>query len=1532
MASSKRNFIAGRMNKSVDERLVPNGEYVDAMNVRLGSTEDSDIGSVENSKGNSLLATVTIAGQPLSANARCIGAFEDGVNETIYWFIHDSLNTATATDKADLIVSFNTKTETLKYHVVSFKNSLDVTNTTLNFNPQFLINNVNKVGDLLFFTDNYNPPRRINVNKSYGYATSITGVDEFSAEDILVIVKPPSYTPSILALQASEENTFMHERFICFAYRYRYSNNEYSATSQFTNPVFSPKPFSLNPDTFLNEGMVNSTDSSTVTYNTGGKDVVAIDILFKESASNTIKVIESINKKESNISNDVTQDYTFEDSKIFTILSSSEILRLYDNVPLKAKTQTVMGNRVMYGNYIEGYDLKRGTEATRLDYRVEHISNEIGSTSVTPTLVTTTYPVAGNAASLGKFSFFMGSLGFLDTGSVISISFSIKHSSFHAEASNTEPEPTQTTPKTDVSFEYTLINSYLTVAELVSSLDFQEKIGTFDNIKAAPLAEDGSTFTDIINAATPQELGFYDRLKSGINVVPSPIIVTGTDTSLTLTNITMAYSSDVDNAQDSNTFYELYDISDIYIELKDTNDSLSLHSNRGYEVAIIYVDEFNRATTALVSNDNNIHVPCKASDVQNKLKVTIPTTQKAPNFAKRYKFAVKPDAEGYETIYSLIYFNEELTNYTYFKLEGENAAKVEEGDRYIVKRSSSGVPNGCAYATVLSKESLAEGDIQTGIANLTTPEGVYMKILNSDFAAEYGSGSYISPGLQSERNDGGIRATLSYSGFEKSEVAGVMTNYQIPLGSNIKVTMDLYRNQKGNCDYWSYKYDRTFSSSQNYNDILEWWDGDNIALTLGGGNSNGGASMDYSADGFESGTGNTANCFMYKTATSDEIKFIVRGFSSCDSYSGGSSNIKVSFSVVLSNGAIVFETLPIDSLPDVWYEGQDSYPISEEGYHESNIGGDINQTSSVNAELTLGFHNCYTFGNGVESYKIRDSIKGKAMRLGNRVTTVSEQDYKQAKRSSDITYSGVFNDETNINRLNEFNLGLSNFKPLENSFGPINKMFARETDILTLQEDKVSYVLSSKGLLTDSSGGGILTSVPEVLGQQIARVEDFGISDNAESFTSYGSSKFFTDSKRGAVIQLKGSSASNESLNVISELGMRSWFRDLFSENFNTQKLGAFDPYMNEYVLSSNNIDVPKEEFIYSCGSRNQFTTDAISDSGVFSYKVDLGNDTGQVDFDVNVVSTEGVTVDIEWNGVTVATQLFAGEASQVMSFTKDLISPNQVTVTITNTDITATTVVEIESKCPTNNPLKVVAIVLTNNEDSGKSLHRNWAYTIGTQTNYSTLQVVNFYSSINNTYASSYKSYLGIQGQGSIPASGAEVSMWTLKTNTDTYDISNDPSVLPNDTFRWLVTDVDYSNNESDLNTLLPLTASITPSGAEPSYNAYFNVGAITGADKVLYLVWDLRKATESFLCFDADTTSVGLNSVCCECSCTESTTTYRVDNSGTTTITITYNSGVDSVVLLGDNYVDICSNSYPSYTPASAFNVSISTINCDC
>lgn len=162
MANINRNFTAGRMNKVVDERLVPNGEYIDALNIRMGSTELSEVGVIENSKGNTVLTALQYNGVNLSNDARCIGALEDGSNETIYWFIHDSNFATSPTGKLDLICSFNTKSNILTYHIISINDGSNV-NTTLNFNPTYLITGVDLVENLLFFTDDYNEIGRAHV-------------------------------------------------------------------------------------------------------------------------------------------------------------------------------------------------------------------------------------------------------------------------------------------------------------------------------------------------------------------------------------------------------------------------------------------------------------------------------------------------------------------------------------------------------------------------------------------------------------------------------------------------------------------------------------------------------------------------------------------------------------------------------------------------------------------------------------------------------------------------------------------------------------------------------------------------------------------------------------------------------------------------------------------------------------------------------------------------------------------------------------------------------------------------------------------------------------------------------------------------------------------------------------------------------------------------------------------------------------------------------------------------------------------------
>jgi hypothetical protein len=53
MAQFEKNFLKAKMNKDLDERLVPNGEYRHALNVEIATSEGSDVGSAQTIASNS---------------------------------------------------------------------------------------------------------------------------------------------------------------------------------------------------------------------------------------------------------------------------------------------------------------------------------------------------------------------------------------------------------------------------------------------------------------------------------------------------------------------------------------------------------------------------------------------------------------------------------------------------------------------------------------------------------------------------------------------------------------------------------------------------------------------------------------------------------------------------------------------------------------------------------------------------------------------------------------------------------------------------------------------------------------------------------------------------------------------------------------------------------------------------------------------------------------------------------------------------------------------------------------------------------------------------------------------------------------------------------------------------------------------------------------------------------------------------------------------------------------------------------------
>ena len=90
MPEIKHNFTGGKMNKDADERLIPNGQYKAAMNIQVSTSENSDVGTVQNILGNvpgcnyNFSVDPGVGDNPIPINSKVIGSVADEKNDTLY--------------------------------------------------------------------------------------------------------------------------------------------------------------------------------------------------------------------------------------------------------------------------------------------------------------------------------------------------------------------------------------------------------------------------------------------------------------------------------------------------------------------------------------------------------------------------------------------------------------------------------------------------------------------------------------------------------------------------------------------------------------------------------------------------------------------------------------------------------------------------------------------------------------------------------------------------------------------------------------------------------------------------------------------------------------------------------------------------------------------------------------------------------------------------------------------------------------------------------------------------------------------------------------------------------------------------------------------------------------------------------------------------------------------------------------------------------------------------------------------------------
>lgn len=465
MPELKNTFLEGKMNKDLDARLLKNGEYVDAQNIHVTKSEGSNVGTVQNILGNKLpYATGNL--HPADAGT-VIGYYADSertVNNVYRIFFFVKGNTL----HKDNIYYYETGSTTPP------KPLIDNTNNFLKFSTSFLITGVNLIDNLLFWTDNKNQPRRINVTtalaantyydnedkisvaKYYPYlppqvlrtvgSSDYTGMQKGNATVTLTSVPSsgatqmvlPSYNNDIhvgmqmfdgvnsiglieslsadgltitsdTAFPANLGNTItfvnsndrIEERFVRFAYRFKFKDGEYSLISPFTQHCFIPKTYNNSPGLTLaqEKEAAKSTELESFTNDvvnvnlkielpsatpTSSFEIDKLEILMKEAGNPAIQSIEQINITDSSVGSDKIYQYIYKSTLPYKTLPERQLTRVYDNVPAKAKAQEIIGNRLVYGNYQENphnkpYDLETNYSfdySVYLEQKVSNLANE----------------------------------------------------------------------------------------------------------------------------------------------------------------------------------------------------------------------------------------------------------------------------------------------------------------------------------------------------------------------------------------------------------------------------------------------------------------------------------------------------------------------------------------------------------------------------------------------------------------------------------------------------------------------------------------------------------------------------------------------------------------------------------------------------------------------------------------------------------------------------------------------------------------------------------------------------------------------------------------------------------------------------------------------------------------------------------------------------------------------------------------------------------------------------------------------------
>tara|TARA_R100001510_G_C7656940_1_gene217734 strand:- start:8757 stop:13487 length:4731 start_codon:yes stop_codon:yes gene_type:complete len=1272
-------LIPQYLNSDTDQKLIKSVEMTDNLNVRVSNDAEGTSGVVKNIKGTEVVAARSSGDSFPSGDNRVIGSIANEKNKEILFLLWNS-NDNHGIYRLDMTTGKYSKLyqdDVLNFQKFSYADC-DVV--------------INEEGETLFYwTDNVNPPMKVNVQRliSGDYPQSVTsGTDEEKLLSLTVAKQPPLQAPSYKIVNNPSlkgESRIKSENYQ-FAYRYIYGDGEQSALSPYSSLSVANSQL---VDGFNTDGAKNFFNQINVFVKNTVADVRKIVVYARRIRGEFFEIAELNNANNSN-----SRTVEFTDNVLGTYLSETDRNKIYDNVPQLARAQSIAGNRLMYGNYIEGYENVNTQTSLVANY---HAQPEVFDLTIT------LEDYANTSATFRDFT-----IDYTEIPDSVSVASKIMLNIF-------------------IDFEDIFIAGGST--ELVSLDDGELEI-TFQR-------ETGNVGITVGNFSINKIRGigsapnFWKNVWSSItNISPN------FDPGITLSTEGLQIK-EVIEVPSGSTKADIKDLVKDRLESKEYSMFLNPSKN-DRRFSILNTSGATPFTTESASFKGTMLAEIK----RNSTGANIEEYRIRGNTAE---LEIHEFTDGSGKISEIVSTNK-------FKLNRKGLNGAAKGERFILVNASLYSGSCSLYKNIIGDTSFKSGsshdlgivyyDNRGRASGVQEIGDVYVNHLN-DRANENdldGRSSIVlrmqhSPPSWAKRwapvytGRGNIELKFQYgikgafvptNNIKRSTVFSSEENIYISLNSLFRKESSYTKSANALIDYNFEEGDRlriikygndqrtkqefkvvgyvTLNDDAETNPILDRITENAIDATTGDFliiQSNPNATLFNYSSVIEGESKWFQDCIIeiYRDVKEreEDVYYEIGKSYSITSGAHEDERTSTSVSVTLEDGddatapSVRFHTNVKVFKGDVISDGSRTITVGNV-FESSVVSGKFTVHGTANTTVANG---TYTVQNPdtvinlslgdvyfrvracivsstqietltyrsqssqntktefIEDYSVSDFFKSKSSSIGRPFAYIPEA--KSVRRRASITYSEPYVADSDLLSLSSFNLSLANWTDLELTNGSIQSMKNRNDALTVLQESKACQIPINRNLIQFTSGDKNITASRNVLSTPSYYAGDFGTA-NPESVVERFGIIYYVDSKAGKIIRI-----SADGITVISEKGMDSFFEErfksLYSSTDSPRVVGGFDPDNNEYLVTvepvkKSVITIGSDEYQVPIDENNNFFVQGyVFTTNTVLWNIwgnlwntfcgnwnDIGN--GIIILD-NIYGTQSVLIDDELTGST---------------------------------------------------------------------------------------------------------------------------------------------------------------------------------------------------------------------------------------------------------------------------------------------------------